>query len=75
MGKRAAGDNRNSDGRGSRPRQARKAATAGACKYSEMCRFHSSENHTCGDQLEAESYCGAYGLFDDFRPQASDIGR
>lgn len=57
-----------------RPRQAKKAAE-GACRYSEMCRFHSLENHTCGDQLEAESYCGTYGLFDDFRPQASDIAR
>lgn len=60
-------------GRG-RPRQAKRAA-AGACKYSMVCRFHSSASHTCNDQLEAESYCGTYGLFDDFRPQARDIAR
>ncbi len=38
------------------------------CKYAQLCRHCEAYAMVCKDNYEAATYCGAYDLFDNFKP-------
>ncbi len=63
-----AADGKNNDIEGTEILSAIGWKRALGCKYAQLCRFCQSNARICKDDTEASSYCGAYDLFDNFKP-------
>ena len=48
--------------------------TAATCKFSSYCKYYQQDAHTCHDDKEAKSYCGARWQFDQYSKGHRDIG-
>jgi len=44
------------------------------CKFAAYCRYYRQDAHTCHDDKEARSYCGARWQFDEFAKGTSNTG-